>query len=152
LYGRIPRSLRGQELTRAELEAQSADLKADLALAGASSDALARVERFERSVVPDERHLTFVNLVLGDLTLGRQLRALDDELSECGVAKEARAGIVQLAGARSVLLRRMAYLRMTKRIFELWHVFHLPLVYLLLLIAATHVGVALYLGYVPFRW
>jgi hypothetical protein len=44
------------------------------------------------------------------------------------------------------------YLKRTKTLFNHWHVFHLPLVYLLLVIAAAHIGVALYLGYVPFRW
>jgi len=51
-----------------------------------------------------------------------------------------------------LLLRRAAYLRKTKKAFDLWHVFHLPLVYILLVIVALHVGLAVYLGYVPFRW
>ena len=51
-----------------------------------------------------------------------------------------------------MLLRRIAYLERTKRLFELWHVFHLPLVYLQMVIVVAHVGVTVYLGYVPFRW
>jgi cytochrome b561 len=46
----------------------------------------------------------------------------------------------------------MKYLHTTKKLFELWHVFHLPLVYLMFVIVAAHVAITLYLGYVPFRW
>jgi hypothetical protein len=31
-------------------------------------------------------------------------------------------------------------------------VFHMPLVWLMLAIVSAHVGVAVYLGYVPFHW
>ena len=60
--------------------------------------------------------------------------------------------MIRLTAARATLLRRAAYLQRTKKLFDLWHVFHLPLVYLLLVIAAAHIGLALYMGYVPFRW
>lgn len=41
----------------------------------------------------------------------------------------------------------MARLGRTKRLFELWHVFHKPLVYVMLAIAAVHIGLSIYLGY-----
>ena len=44
----------------------------------------------------------------------------------------------------------MAYLRKTRRLFDLWHVFHMPLVYILFIIVVAHVGITLYMGYVPF--
>ena len=58
--------------------------------------------------------------------------------------------VVAIATERAALLRRMAYLRKTKRLFDLWHVFHMPLVYILFIIVVAHVGITLYMGYVPF--
>lgn len=152
LYVRIPRSIRGNELTRAELETQAHVLKEELAAALASPDVIADVEQFEMAAVPSAGGQSFAGLLFGDLSLGRKLRALDRELVRHGVAADTRGEIVELTSQRSLLLRRAAYLHRTKKLFELWHVFHLPLVYLLLVIAAAHIGVALYLGYVPFRW
>ena len=63
-----------------------------------------------------------------------------------------RKDLLRLTTERVLLLRRTAYLQRTKTAFALWHVFHLPLVYAMLVIVVAHVGLAIYLGYVPFRW
>jgi hypothetical protein len=152
LYVRIPRSLRGHELTRAELDAQAEQLKDDLARSIDSHETLRRIEAFERAAVPAEEELSTLDLLFGDVAFGRKLRALDAELERGNLSAEHRAEILRLTTERALLLRRTAYLRRTKWLFDLWHVFHLPLVYLLLVIAAVHIGVALFLGYVPFRW
>jgi hypothetical protein len=152
LYVRIPRALRGHELTRADLDDQVEMLKTDLSHTGAGPDVLRQVDAFEHLVVPEQARLSVADLLFGDVRVGRRLRALDAQLAGAPVPEGQRAEILRLASARAMLLRRGAYLRRTRRLFEMWHVFHLPLVYLLLVIAAVHVGVALYLGYVPFRW
>jgi hypothetical protein len=152
LYVRIPRSLRGTELTRAELDQAAADLR-DRVAASVPPQLAAELAAFERSVVPaQDTDLSFVDLLFGELIVGRRLRRFGHELERRGIDQAERRQIVQLTGERAVLLRRTAYLQRTKTLFNLWHVFHLPLVYLLLVIAAAHIGVALYLGYVPFRW
>ena len=139
-------------MTRAELDVQAYGLKEELASALPSPSALAEVERFERAAVPTTGELSFADLLFGEVSLGRQIRALDRALNRHGVAAATRGEVLQLTARRSLLLRRAAYLQRTKKLFDLWHVFHLPLVYLLLVIAAAHIGLALFLGYVPFRW
>lgn len=91
-------------------------------------------------------------MLFGEITLARRVRALDRELSGSQLPLALRTEVVALTVERAVLLRRIAYLERTKRLFELWHVFHLPLVYLQMVIVVAHVGVTVYLGYVPFRW
>ena len=44
----------------------------------------------------------------------------------------------------------IAYLKKTKTLFDLWHVFHMPLVYIMFVIVLMHVAVTMYMGYVPF--
>ncbi len=152
LYVRIPRSIRGSELTRTEVEAEAAALTSALVASGANEDALGRIDAFERGAGPAGTRFWLGGLVLGEIALGRRLRALDRGLAAGGLDAATRADVVRLTSARVKLLGRSAYLQQTKKVFEAWHVFHLPLVYLLLVIAAAHIGVALYLGYVPFRW
>jgi hypothetical protein len=153
LYIRIPRSIRGAELPRAELNERAASLQNQLADAVSSPDLLRRLQAFEQAAVPrSSADLSFVDLIFGELTIGRRVRALDRELAKSGLPAALQADVVALTTERALLLHRMAYLERTKKLFELWHVFHLPLVYLQLVIVAAHVGVTMYLGYVPFRW
>jgi hypothetical protein len=153
LYVRIPRSIRGAESPRAELDARAAALRDELAHSVESPDVLDRLLAFERSAVPHSvSDLSFSDLVFGEITLARRVRALDRELSGTELSVALRTEVVALTVERAVLLRRIAYLERTKKLFELWHVFHLPLVYLQLVIVVAHVGVTVYLGYVPFRW
>jgi hypothetical protein len=153
LYVRIPRSIRGAELPRADLDARADELRAELSRSVTLADVLARLRAFEQAAVPHSSgDLSLVDLLFGEMTLGRRVRALDGELGRAGLPDRLRAEVLALTVERSVLLRRIAYLERTRKLFELWHVFHLPLVYLQLVIVAAHVGVAVYLGYVPFRW
>ena len=71
---------------------------------------------------------------------------------------ERRSGEAVSAAIRAALDERLrlqhrrSALAATRRLFDLWHVFHLPLVWVMFAIVSLHVGVSLYLGYVPFRW
>jgi len=152
LYVRIPRSIRGTELTRIELDQEASVLAAELESLVPSAPLLLAVRAFERAAIPEAARLSAVDLLFGELTMGRRLRGLDAALRGAGVDDDLRKSIVSVTSQRSMLLRRTAYLQKTKALFDLWHVFHLPLVYLLLVIAAVHVAIVLYLGYLPFRW
>ena len=153
LYVRIPRSIRGTELTRAELDEEADLLREDLAQSGASEAVLERIHGFEARMQPATRGLAWLfDLFAGEISMGRKIRQLDGELEAAGLPAADRAALVQLTTRRALLGRRSAHLQRTKQLFDLWHVFHLPLVYLLLVIAAAHIGLAIYMGYVPFRW
>jgi len=154
LYVRIPRSIRGRELTGAELDAQARDLLEELSWT-TPPELLQRIEQFERAVVPAPGTRTsLVGAMLGALRIKRELRALTRtiEQSDAGLDPSRLQQTVQLIAERASLLVRVAYLESTKRWFELWHVFHLPLVWVMFVIVTLHVAVVLYMGYVPFRW
>jgi hypothetical protein len=153
LYVRIPRSIRGTELTRSELDAAADRLREQIAQSVSSKYMLERIQRVEREVVPaSQAGWSVADLLFGEIALSRKLRGLSQELEASGLAADTRDEVIRLAAERAMLLRRVAHLQRTKKLFDLWHVFHLPLVYLLLVIAAAHITIALYLGYVPFRW
>ena len=152
LYVRIPRSIRGIELTRGEVDAEADRLRLHLIDSGIGGDAIQHIDAFDHDTVPPGQGLSLGRLIAGEFAIRMKRRRLHHELRACGVPHAMRIDAVRLATNRALLLHRAACLQQTKRFFSLWHVFHLPLVYLLLVIAAAHIGLVLYMGYVPFRW
>ncbi len=151
LYVRIPRSIKGNELTRAELETRAADLKEEIAQTTADEALRRRIEAFEARLAPSQKQSLF-HLFFGELALWPKVRAFERQLVGGGVSTRLSHDLVRLSAERAMVLRRAEDLQRTKRLFQMWHVFHLPLVYLLLVIATLHIGLSLYMGYVPFRW
>lgn len=148
LYVQIPRSIRGTELSRAELDRDAETLHAAIVDARGSGRWLADIEALEARA----RRQSLAGLLFGEVGLRLAVRRLGRSLAAAGVGAADRDALVRLTLDRVLLLRRLAYLERSKAAFALWHVFHLPFVYLLLVIVTLHVGVTLYLGYVPFRW
>jgi hypothetical protein len=153
LYVRIPRSIRGVELSHAELDAQAQQLHDDLETHAGGAAIMAHIDALERRTVPPQgRGLSWTGLLFGEIGVRLALRRFRAVLAASGLRPDDRDALLRLTSERVLLLRRAEYLQRTKRAFALWHVFHLPLVYVMLAIVTLHVGVALYLGYVPFRW
>jgi hypothetical protein len=142
LYVRIPRTVRGLELTRDDIVRRAAALRADLealALPAPIRAEVAAVERaFDTGAVGPAAAMW-----LAWRARWRTRRALDAE--RAAFLRDALA----LVRERVVLERRLAVLDRTRRLFALWHVLHVPLVWLMFAIAALHVGITLYLGYWP---
>ena len=152
LYVRIPRTIRGVEVTEADLEDRAGEVRE--ALRGSvRPDIMARLERFEQEVGARlEATPTLRGFATSGWRLRRQLRKVERDLERHGLHAAELHEVVDLVAERAQLLGRLRYLKKTKQLFELWHVFHLPLVYVMFVIVGLHVGVVLYLGYVPFRW
>ncbi len=151
LYVRIPRGLRGIELTHDELDARAAALNQQLA-AGALPPALfARVAAFEERLTPPEgRPRPLSGLLAGEFRMRREFSVLQRELVAAGLAADVLHDAVLVIAERAALIRQTAYLEKTKRLFDLWHVFHMPLVYVMFTIVVLHVAVTMYMGYIPF--
>ncbi len=140
LYVRIPKTLRGTEISLEELDARAIELKGQLAAEGLATVLLRRIEELEQG----SRSGGFI---LGDFRLGRGLAQLHKELAQAGISPTRLVAADRLIRERVTLLRRIATLDTSKKLFHLWHVFHKPFVYVMLAIAAVHVAVALYFGY-----
>jgi hypothetical protein len=153
LYVRIPRSIRGVELSHAELDAQAQQLHDDVEARVGGAAIMAHIDALERRTVPAHgRALSWTGLLFGEIGVRLALRRFRAVLAVSGLRPADRDTLLHLTTERVLLLRRAEYLQRTKQAFALWHVFHLPLVYVMLAIVTLHVGVALYMGYVPFRW
>lgn len=142
LYVRIPRTVRGLELTRDDIARRAAALRAELDALALPPRAQADVEAVERALDGGATGRAAARW-LAWAAWWRARRTLDAE--RAAILREALA----LVRERVVLEHRLAVLDRTRRLFALWHVFHVPLVWLMFVIAAVHVGITLYLGYWP---
>ena len=152
LYVRIPRSMRGIEISRAELDRRADELSQRIGSARLPPALLEKIGEFERRAVPQSEASTSVaGLFFGELRVRRELAELDRDILHADRAPEFLRDVVLVIAERATLLRRVAYLERTKRMFNLWHVFHQPLVYVMFSIVVLHIALTVYMGYVPFR-
>lgn len=148
LFVRIPRTQRGAEVAAREVEERAQSLRQELLDTTLPTEVLSRIEAFERDVVPPPGvRPSLAGLFAGDLVTRVKRGRLLREIERAGVGHELLGEASRLVAERAALLRRAAYLARTKQLFGLWHVFHVPLVWVTFLIAALHVVVALYFGY-----
>ncbi|MEQ1907982.1 MAG: hypothetical protein ABMA15_04120 [Vicinamibacterales bacterium] len=148
LFNRIPRSLRGLELGKADLDRRTAELGAALSSSDVPEPLLQAIESFEQRVVPAQDPSYFA-LFADEAYLRREVSRFRVEAAAVENAPDVQE-VIAIATERATLRRRMAFLRRTKRLFDLWHVFHMPLVYIMFTIVVAHVVITLYMGYVPF--
>lgn len=144
LYVRIPKTIRGVELTQTQLEARARELSGRIAAEKLPSATLSEIDEFERRIQPAPSP-SYWSLFIGE----RRMRA---ELKRLRARTRSRLldETLALIAERATLRRRTAYLTKTKVAFDAWHVFHMPLVYIMFAIVAIHVAVTIYMGYVPF--
>ena len=148
LYVRIPKTIRGTEVSVAEIEERTRDLKQTLVTTTLPVALVLRIEAFEaRETQLSGRLPTWTGLAFGELALRFRLRALRHAVARAGIDRAVLHDTLALVAERAFLLRRIAYLKRTKKLFDLWHVLHKPLAYLMLVIVALHIATALYFGY-----
>jgi hypothetical protein len=146
-YVRIPKTIRGVELGYDEILERATDLKMQLLETGLPDPLLRALDAFERTVAPDPSKLSVRGYLFGQMSLRRAVRRLRRDLVAAGADAELAARLVTIESEREMLLGRLAYLEKSKLMFGAWHVFHQPIVYVMLAIVAVHVGVAIYFGY-----
>lgn len=148
LYVRIPKTIRGVELSLVQVGDRVTELQRQLHAAKLPDAIRRELDAFDEAVTPTVgRTPGAIDLFFGELRVRARLMLLRRHLRAAGVDVASIAALVDLATERATLARRMAHLKRTRHLFELWHVFHRPLVYGLFGIVVLHVGVALYLGY-----
>lgn len=147
LYVRIPRTLRGVELSQGELDDRASAVREELQWT-AGPGVLDALDRIEADIAASRPSWFSAR---GDASVRAAIAEVSASLARTS-EPAAVATVVGLFEERARLQQRRHALAATKRLFDLWHVFHLPLVWVMFAIVSLHVAVALYLGYVPFRW
>ncbi len=119
LYVRIPRSLRGVELSRAELDAQAQHLHDDVEARAGGAAIMAHIDALERRTVPAHgRPLSWTGLLFGEIGVRLALRRFRSALAASGLRPGDRDALLRLTTERVLLLRRAEYLQRTKKAFS----------------------------------
>lgn len=147
LYVRIPRTVRGAEVSLGEVVGRTRDLRAALEQLDLSASLRTRVAALEAALASSDRSGSVIGLFFGDSRLRRRLARLEAEMIAEGAPRHLAEDARALLGERMALLRRLAFLERTRLLFNMWHVFHVPLVYIMFLIGIGHVALVLFMGY-----
>lgn len=148
LYVMIPRSIRGRELSDGELADRAATLKAEVVEAGLGDDVVGRIRAFETAVIPrSETDATWTGLLFGELGAKIRLVKLRRYARRHGDDRRLVDDALATIAGRAQLLRRIAYLKKTRKLFDLWRVYHKPLAIVMAVIVVLHVATVAYLGY-----
>jgi hypothetical protein len=149
LYVRIPKSIRGVELSRTEIEAELLQARAQLDAANLPKSVRNLLDEFERTTRASQGAVPgLLDLFFGELRVRGRLLLMRRQLRASGLDLRIIDNAVNRAAQQAAMARRLAHLQRTRRLFELWHVFHQPLVFGMFVIVMLHVGIAVYLGYV----
>jgi hypothetical protein len=148
LYVRIPKTLNGQFLSLQTIEQQRGTLLQNIAtrsgLSPAEIDGILRVAKR-----PARRGFAgaLFQSAWYDLTEGAHDRKIQRALAAKGVPPNARAAAARLFRDEARLEHQVALLQPFQRLFKYWHLFHMPLAIVMLVIVLVHVSVAVLLGY-----
>lgn len=150
LYVRIPKTMRGNEVSRVDLEQRASELRERLTGSAVPPTLVRIIDETETRLMVRAGTRSLVQRIADALRMRRTAAALRREVRAAGLDSRLLHEVLEVIHMRAVLLDSIANLKRSKELFKAWHVFHRPLVWLMFVIAALHVGVAVYFGYAFF--
>lgn len=146
VYARIPKTMQGRFIDRAELQARRAELIEDIRHAVGLDVPLVAMATATAGSAP-KGGPALINALRFDLGHRSRVRAARAELSARGVPPETTSTVTSLMQQERRLETQIALLHPFRRMFRYWHAFHLPLAILMFVILGVHVTVAILFGY-----
>lgn len=150
VYARIPHGVEGNVRDLADLAEESGELERELrddaALRDAGLESL--LETIPRTPAPRSALHALALSFSGGIADAAYLHRVRGQLEPTAIPRARQREILDLIRRRRRLLRAGALSRSFRRMFGLWHLLHLPLAILLLVVTVLHVGVAYLFGYV----
>lgn len=148
VYVRIPKTLNGQFLSlKAIEERRTAMLNVIVERSGLSEPEVQRILAVAKRPAPRGFAAALAQSLWYDLTESRHSRAIQRLLAAKGVPPKARAAAASLFTDEVQLEHQVALLAPFQRLFKYWHLFHMPLAIVMLVVVLIHVSVAVLLGY-----
>jgi hypothetical protein len=148
VYVRIPKAINGHFLSLQAIEEEKQGLLETIALrSGLAEPDIHEIERVARRRTVDMFLAALVLSFWYDLTAGSHRRKIQRLLARKGVPPKTRTGVAGLFLEEIELQQQIALRKPFLAIFKFWHLFHVPLSVVVLLVILLHVGVAVALGY-----
>ncbi len=145
LYLQIPKTVTGRDITPIELEKKITELrKVLLDTHRVKEEMLQRIDDISKHLIESAQGsllVTFPKLVVQnirhDARVFRMIHAFGRPSSE----------VLDLLNEKAHMQRQLANLTIVQKLFRYWHLFHLPLAIVLLIIMVAHIVTALLFGY-----
>ena len=77
----------------------------------------------------------------------RVMKLLRMRIKLLGIGKSEKDELIRAARSEIVIARRIALLRTSQKLFQWWHIFHLPFAITMFVIMVIHVAVTIIFGY-----
>ncbi len=149
LYAKVPRTRKGNEMTLAQIEKELASWVEQLAKDGGGDRLLDAVEEYLAQIRRQPAGLirTLLASLADDLQSPLRIRQAWHIAGLQRATFRQRWRTTRLILAQRKLLKKLAILDASQRLFAYWHVFHRPFTILAFVVIAVHVAVAVYMGY-----
>jgi hypothetical protein len=148
VYAHIPKTINGRFLTMKAIEEERDLLLVQVATrTGMSADDLAGVLVTERPCTPRGFIHALYLAIRSGFVQRRLVKRARRLLKDRGVPRRTREGLEGLIRSRFQLEQQMMLLKPFQRLFRYWHLLHLPLALVMLLIVVAHVAIAVLFGY-----
>ena len=148
VYVRIPKTLNGQFLSLQAIEERRQSMLHRIAeRAHLPEEEVESLIRTAKRPPPRGFLAAMAQSFWYDLTASRTDRKLHSLLFRKGVPRGARTAVVRLFRDEMALEHQVALLTPFQRLFKYWHLFHMPLAIVMLVVVLVHVSIALLLGY-----
>jgi len=128
IYLQIPRTIEGRQLSLNEAK----DLKSNF------SKVLEESYQFNTSISED----------IESAVENNELRKVKKLLKAANTSRSDRKKVIKFAKNEIALNKRIARLTKMQKLFEYWHVVHLPFALIMLVIMIIHIAVAIVFGYI----
>lgn len=150
IYLQIPRTIQGRELSEQEL----IEIKEKLAIRVRSvlSEDASTLTEFERISSADRYKSFKLSTAIGYLQrdffdIKRVMRLFKKRIKLLGIDENQHKELMKAAKSELTIARRIAFLRTSQKLFQLWHIFHLPFAIAMFVIMVIHVLVTIIFGY-----
>jgi hypothetical protein len=147
IYIQIPRTIEGRELSLNELNNMRREINRDLRADYSFDESL-----YNLLEAPDSRNTRGVNKNLATVWIAkykqdqRTIKTLKQELKRLKLPYDETRNVIGLFKEEIILSRRIDRLTTMRRMFAYWHVIHLPVALVMLVLMAVHVVVVVVFG------
>ncbi|NNF36950.1 MAG: hypothetical protein HKN68_22800 [Saprospiraceae bacterium] len=139
IYIQIPRTIEGRALTLHEVKSRQEELFESIRNASRGNDA------FLELIIPDPHEKVFFGFNwIKEIQRNQKIRSL---LINSGMEIKEVNHLRRLIKEEAKMKSKIGRLAQMQKLFQYWHVAHLPFALILLLIVVIHVAVTLALGY-----
>lgn len=144
IYIQIPRTIEGQALSLTEVQDLKTSLQVQLREKLGTTDPVFQILTQAIAEKDEIGSKSFIGKYIADR---KAITVIRKGLKAKGLPREERRSLTNMVQEEITLSNKITRLSKMQKLFEYWHVAHLPFALIMLIILVIHVGVTLAFGY-----